>query len=74
MELGYAEGPETFRMVRKVMLMKVIRIKGRNRIDAKKRLLDYYMGHRQELGLSMKDFCKHCIIDPIGKNIIFRGD
>jgi hypothetical protein len=54
--------------------MKVVRIKGKNRIDAKKRLLDYYINHRQELGLSMKDFCNHCIIDPIGKKIIYRGD
>jgi hypothetical protein len=54
--------------------MIVGRIKGQNRIDAKKRLLDYYIGHRKELGLSTKDFCKHCIIDPSGKNIFYRGD
>ena len=53
--------------------MKVVRIRGRNRVDVKKRVLDYYFSNRDQLDESMKDFCKRCIIDPSGKTVIYRG-
>ena len=54
--------------------MKLVRIKGKNRIDVKKRVLDYYFCNREQLGGSMKDFLKRCTIDPAGKTIIYRGE
>ncbi|MBT8407525.1 MAG: hypothetical protein KJP05_08715 [Deltaproteobacteria bacterium] len=53
--------------------MKVVKIRGRNRLDVKKRILDYYFfnyAHRRPL----KDFLKHCAIDPRGKTIIYREE
>ena len=49
--------------------MKVVKIRGRNRIDVKKRVLDYYFCNRDQLGGSMKEFFKRCIIDPNGKTV-----
>ena len=54
--------------------MKIVKIRGRNRIDVKKRLLDYYFCNRDQLGESMKDFFKRCTIDPSGKTVIYRGE
>ena len=54
--------------------MKIVRIRGRNRIDAKKRALNYYLCNRDALGATMKDFFKRCTIDPSGKTIIYRGE
>ena len=56
-----------------VVTMKVVKIKGRNRIDVKKRVLDYYFCNRDQLGESLKEFFKRCIIDPNGKTVIIRG-
>lgn len=56
-----------------VVTMKVVKIRGRNRLDVKKRILDYYFfnyAHRRPL----KDFLKHCAIDPRGKTIIYREE
>jgi hypothetical protein len=53
--------------------MKVVKIRGRNRIDVKKRVLDYYFCNRDQLGESLKQFFKRCIIDPDGKTVIIRG-
>ncbi|MFP3870093.1 MAG: hypothetical protein ACLFVT_04320 [Syntrophobacteria bacterium] len=54
--------------------MKVVKIRGRNRIDAKKRVLNYYFLNRDHLGGSMKDFFKRCTIDPSGRTITYRGE
>jgi hypothetical protein len=54
--------------------MKVVRIRGRNRIDAKKRALNYYFSNREHLGESMKDFLRRCSIDPSGKVVTYRGE
>jgi len=56
-----------------VVTMKVVKIRGRNRIDVKKRVLDYYFCNRDQLGGSLKEFFKRCIIDPNGKTVIIRG-
>jgi hypothetical protein len=56
-----------------VVTMKVVKIRGRNRIDVKKRVLDYYFCNRDQLGESLKQFFKRCIIDPDGKTVIIRG-
>jgi hypothetical protein len=53
--------------------MKVVKIKGKNRIDVKKRALDYYFSNRDQLGESLKEFVKRCTIDPNGKTIVIRG-
>ncbi len=53
--------------------MKVVKIRGRNRIDVKKRVLDYYFCNRDQLEGSLKEFFKRCIIDPNGKTVIIRG-
>ena len=53
--------------------MKVVRFRGKNRIDVKKRVLDYYFCNREQLAKSMKDFFKCCVIDPSGKTAIYRG-
>ena len=42
--------------------MKVVKIRGRNRIDVKKRVLDYYFCNRDHLGESLKEFFKHYLI------------
>ena len=56
-----------------VVTMKVVRFRGKNRIDVKRRVLDYYFCNREQLGGSMKEFFKRCVIDPSGKTIIYRG-
>ena len=53
--------------------MKVVKIRGRHRIDVKKRVLDYYFSNRDQLGEPLKEFFKRCIIDPNGKTVIIRG-
>ena len=53
--------------------MKVVKFRGKSRTDVKKRVLDYYFCNREQLGGSMKDFCKRCTIDPRGKTVIYRG-
>lgn len=54
--------------------MKIVKIRGKDRIDAKKRALNYYVSNREQLGGSMKEFLKRCTIDPSGKTIIYRGE
>jgi hypothetical protein len=54
--------------------MKVVKFKGKDRTDVKKRALDYYFCNREHLGGSMKSFLKRCVIDPSGKTIIYRGE
>jgi hypothetical protein len=56
-----------------VVTMKVVKIRGKNRIDVKKKVLDYYFCNRDQLGESLKEFFKRCIIDPNGKTVIIRG-
>jgi hypothetical protein len=56
-----------------VVAMKIVRIKGKSRIDVKKRALEYYVCNRDVLGESMKEFLKRCTLDPSGKTIIYRG-
>ena len=54
--------------------MKVVRFKGKNRGEVKKRVLDYYFCNREQLEEeSMKDFFKRCVIDPSGRTAIYRG-
>ena len=56
-----------------VVAMKVVRFRGRNRVEVKKRVLDYYFCNREQLGEeSMKDFFKRCTIDPSGKTAVYR--
>lgn len=57
-----------------VVTMKVVRIRGKNRIDVKKRVLDYYFSNREQVGGSMKEFFKRCTIEPSGKTVIYRGE
>jgi hypothetical protein len=52
--------------------MKVVKISGRNRIDVKKRVLDYYFCNRDQLRESLKEFFKRCTIDPDGKTVLIR--
>ena len=57
-----------------VVAMKVVRFKGKNRVEVKKRVLDYYFCNREQLGEeSMKDFFRRCVIDPNGKTAVYRG-
>jgi hypothetical protein len=56
-----------------VVAMKVVRFKGKNRVEVKKRVLDYYFCNREQLEEeSMKDFFRRCVIDPNGKTAIYR--
>jgi hypothetical protein len=57
-----------------VVAMKVVKIRGKNRDEVKKRALDYYFCNREQLGETMKDFFKRCTIDPNGKTIVYRGE
>ncbi|MBW2073019.1 MAG: hypothetical protein JRI89_17460 [Deltaproteobacteria bacterium] len=54
--------------------MKIVKIRGKDRIDVKKRALNYYFDNRDILGSSMKEFLRRCTIDPSGKTIIYRGE
>ena len=56
-----------------VVKMKVIRIRGRNRIDVKKRVLKYYFSNCAHQR-SIKGFLSRCTIDPSGKTIIYREE
>ena len=56
-----------------VVVMKIVRFRGKNRTDVKKRVLDYYFSNREHFGGTMKDFFKRCTIDPRGKTVIYRG-
>ena len=58
---------------RGVVTVKVVRIRGKNRIDVKKRVLNYYFSNREQVGGSMKEFFKRCTIDSRGKTVIYRG-
>ena len=58
---------------KEVVAVKVLRFIGKNRIDVKKRALDYYLCNREQLGGSMKEFFRRCVIDPSGRTIIYRG-
>ena len=58
---------------RGVVTVKVVRIRGKNRIDVKKRVLNYYFSNREQVGGSMKEFFKRCTIDSSGKTVIYRG-
>jgi hypothetical protein len=57
-----------------VVAVRIVRIRGRNRVEAKKRALNFYVSNRELLGGSMKDFFKRCTIDPSGRTIIYRGE
>ena len=57
-----------------VVVMKVVRFKGKNRVEVKKRVLDYYFCNREQLEEeSIKDFFRRCVIDPNGRTVIYRG-
>lgn len=57
-----------------VVALKVVKFKGKNRVEVKKRVLDYYFCNREQLEIeSMKDFFRRCVIDPNGKTIIYMG-
>ncbi len=55
-----------------VVPLKTIMIKGRNRQDARKKMLSYYFAHRDQFGCSMKDFLKRCSMDPTGRVILYK--
>ena len=51
---------------------RVLKFTGRNRLDAKRKALRYWMTHRKMLHESMADFAKHCTLSPDQKVITYR--
>jgi len=51
----------------------VIRFRGRNRTDAKRKALNFWYSNRDRLELSVKDFSERLVMDPDGRTIIFTN-
>ncbi|SHF84401.1 hypothetical protein SAMN02745206_02764 [Desulfacinum infernum DSM 9756] len=52
--------------------LKTVVIKGRNRQDARKKMLSFYFSHRDQFECTMKDFLKRCSVDPSGRVILYK--
>ena len=55
-----------------VIPLKTVVIKGRNRQDARKKMLNFYFSHRDQFDCTMKDFLKRCSVDPSGRVILYK--
>jgi hypothetical protein len=51
---------------------RTLKFTGRNRLEAKRKALRYWMTHRNVLRESMEDFAKHCTLSPDQKVITYR--
>lgn len=54
--------------------MKVVLIRGRNRMEARKKTLDFWFAHRDQFNCTMQDFLRKCSTDPTGKIIMYKGE
>jgi hypothetical protein len=52
--------------------MRLIYIRGRNRNEARKKVLDYWFTHRDQFNCSMRDFLRKCSTDPSGRVIMYK--
>ncbi len=52
--------------------MKRVVFRGRNRMDARKKALDYWFSNREQFDGSMKDFIRKCSMDPSGRVIMYK--
>ncbi len=49
-----------------------MKFKGRDRKDVKRKALSYWHSHSPELGLSLREFLKHCRMGPKEQTIVFN--
>ena len=54
--------------------MKIVMIRGANRIRTKKKLLNYYVEHVAGTECTFKDFLKRCTIRADGRLACYRED
>ncbi len=52
--------------------MKVVFIRGRNRLETRKKALDFWFSHRDQFSCTMKDFLRKCSTDPSGRVIMYK--
>jgi hypothetical protein len=47
--------------------------RGKNRNDVKRKALNYWAAHSDQLGLSLQEFLVHCRIDLPERTIVFTA-
>lgn len=52
--------------------MKVVFIRGRDRDEARKKAVDYWLSHRDQFSCTMQDFLRKCATDPSGRVILYK--
>lgn len=52
--------------------MKVVFIRGRDRHEARRKALGFWLAHRDQFNCSMKDFLRKCATDPSGRVIMYK--
>ncbi len=52
--------------------MKMVVIRARNRQEARKKVLDFWLSHREQLPGNIRDFLRRCSTDATGRVIMYK--